>query len=231
MPRAPRWADASPTSSGATKTQASSNNPSRRSRPTKPPPASTRMVATPDSASAANASFSESLGPSGRNVAPRPRSSAMRRCAAASSALLTNSVAGASPSRIFASTGVMTSGSNTIRRGRRCTRTPRGVSCGSSSTTVPMPVSTASTRPRSRWTIARLRAHDIHLLSPLESAMAPSIDCAHFALTHGSFVVIRLMNGRASSSAPAWNMSSAGTPASMSFRAPPPAIGLGSATA
>ena len=67
-----------------------------------------------------------------------------------------------------------------ILRGCRGVATARTLSCGSSCSTVPMPVRIAQARARQRWPSARAASPVIHWLSPLASAVRPSRLAAAF---------------------------------------------------
>ena len=72
--------------------------------------------------------------------------------------------------------------SRTIRVGRR---SPGGrtVNWGSSASTVAMPTTMASMRPRRAWTSLRESSDEIHRLSPETTAVLPSRVIAHLAMT------------------------------------------------
>src|SRR5260370_39945304 len=64
--------------------------------------------------------------------------------------------------------------STTILRGCLGVSTPRTLSCGSSSLTVPKPVRTAQARPRQRWPSWRAASPLIHWLRALARAAPPA---------------------------------------------------------
>ena len=89
------------------------------------------------------------------------------------------------PASTRAAAGVCAWRSTTTRSGWRGVATARTVSCGSSCSTVPMPVRIAQARARQRWPSARAASPVIHWLSPLASAVRPSRLAATFMRTHG----------------------------------------------
>ena len=73
----------------------------------------------------------------------------------------------------------------------------RGVSNGSSLRTVLIPTRIAPTRLRRLWASFLLCSQLIHLclLSGFDQASLPSIDCAHFNVTHVLPVAANFING------------------------------------
>ncbi len=106
----------------------------------------------------------------------------------------------------------------------------RTVSNGSSASTVPLPVTTAEARARSRWTSARARSPVIHLLVPSASAVRPSRLAPSFKVTHGRRVSMRRRKPRLISAAsPASRPCPVAMPASSRRASPEPSTrGLGS---
>ncbi len=121
----------------------------------------------------------------------------------------------------------------TMRCGWRGVSTARTVICGSSSSTVPMPVRIAQARARHQWPSSRAGCEVIHWLRPLWSAVWPSRLAAAFIRTHGRPRSMRLKNpmfiSRASA---AIRPLSATMPAARSLAMPCPATsGFGSSIA
>ena len=114
--------------------------------------------------------------------------------------------------------------------GWRITSGRRTLSCGSSASTVPMPVSTAQARARQACPSSRAAADVIHWLWPFGSAVRPSMELAAFRRTQGVPRVMRLKKPRFSSrEASAPGPSTTSTPAARSRAKPSPATrGFGS---
>ena len=81
--------------------------------------------------------------------------------------------------------GVCSRESTITRSGWRGVGTSRTSSRGLSSSTVPMPVSSADARLRHRWPSPRAASPVIHWLAPLSSAVRPSSEAAIFMRTQG----------------------------------------------
>jgi diaminohydroxyphosphoribosylaminopyrimidine deaminase/5-amino-6-(5-phosphoribosylamino)uracil reductase len=109
-------------------------------------------------------------------------------------------------------------------------RGSRAVRSGSSATTVPLPVTTAEARARSRCTSARAGSPVIHLLVPFASAVRPSRLAPSLSVTHGRPRVMRLTKPRFSSAASsAMSPTVVGMPAASRRPRPPPSTaGFGS---
>ena len=85
----------------------------------------------------------------------------------------------------FADSGSCSRLSTTTLSGWRVVSTSRTFNCGSSSLTVPMPLSTAQARARQAWPSRRASGPVIHWLWPLASAVLPSRLAAIFMRTQG----------------------------------------------
>ena len=105
---------------------------------------------------------------------------------------------GASPARTRPRPTVASPGSSTTRSGgtNAMSSSKRTVSCGSSASTVPAPVSNAPARARQCITSRRDASPLIHFESPLASAVRPSRLQASFTRTHGRLRSTRDRNPR-----------------------------------
>ncbi len=132
--------------------------------------------------------------------------------------------------KMLASSGVSSRLSTTTASGWRAAGARRTSSRGLSSSTVPMPVSTAPARARQAWPSARAASEVIHWLAPLSSAVLPSSEAAIFMRTQGVPRTMRLkkpMLSSRDSAAPGPTATS--TPAARRRARPWPATsGLGS---
>ena len=81
--------------------------------------------------------------------------------------------------------GVCRRESTITRSGWRAVRTRRTSRRGSSSSTVPTPVSTAPARFRQAWPSLRAASPVIHWLAPLSRAVRPSSEAATFSRSQG----------------------------------------------
>ena len=185
---------ASPIVCGAVNTHTSLISPSACNDRTSPAPASTNTVDAPvrsPAGSVAHCVRSEASSARSPSTArtSTPHSRSMLACelrSASASGVHATTVGVSRAVRTNArSTPILRRGSHTTRTGVRDARASRTVSRGSSVSTVPIPVRMASTRPRSRCTIARLSGPLIQRGSPGFVAIRPSADCAHLAITHG----------------------------------------------
>ena len=122
------------------------------------------------------------------------------------------------------------------RNGCASVSTSRTSSRGSSSSTVPMPVSSAAARLRQAWPSARAAGPVIHWLAPLASAVRPSSEAAIFIRTQGRWRNMRekkpMLSSRAASAMSASGAIATSMPAARIRATPAPATcGFGSATA
>ncbi len=195
------------------------------------PPVSTVTSLKPRSPSSRATAARSALRPSpGTRTTSAPRASYVLRRWTSS---VTVRISSGSPVRIFAESGRSSPWSITTRFGCRVHGTMRTVSSGSSWRTVPMPVSIAQERARSRCTSRRASSPVIQRLCPLASAMRPSSDAAALMRIHGRPVRMRVRKPRcASSASAAINPMSTRMPDSRSRAAPCPFTrGLGSSSA
>ncbi len=160
MPRSATALAPEPSSIGATYATTSSTSPAARKARARVGPPSRKTCCR----SRAN------------RLASASRGSCVRRCTVSARSLKTRRSAGRSRRPMTARSGCTATGSST---------SSRTVSSGSSTSTVAVPMSIVSQRPRRRWVSRRAARLDTQRLVPSVAALRPSRVVANFQVTKG----------------------------------------------